>query len=421
MLGSTDPGQLGSVGLVELDRLARAINEHYEFWKPAPIAGPPVFYSGTSIGLEVLDARGGSYLLTSLLYYPRLAVHDPLAKLISFDRAKVNLPAGPRQGPESNPSRFEMAEYQMASAFLQPERDWTALRESFLRTMSVLHALRPLIESGIVLLVPEWVVIRRRQGQIRQEMKKDVADDELWNFFEASTPDQFPHLSDYHMGGIRAQDTGSYWATDRRTAVIQPASFYLNKVLTIQEEAKVRYVPTTLADQQMLAMRQERVKEELRARSHVDLHIANELKILNLPLFRDATPTNIVAMRRDESAFEDFRQSLGTLFRDSEDEDPSEFTKVWRQSVEDWLNPRIREIERTVGVSTYLGQRLRDVPSKMIVGAVTATSGMVTSGNVIQTLAPALTTFVTSELIALMRRKEALTGSSLVISALLQD
>lgn len=128
--------------------------------------------------------------------------------------------------------------------YLSSREDLHGTRDALRKMLMIIEALRPLIEQGAVLPVPQWKIVRRREQEIATAMRYDLRDEELWALISDTsepTPRMFS-VSDLGrmVGGFSAPNLPK---GSERLSRIEAPSFYLNKMSIIADEMQAVYVP----------------------------------------------------------------------------------------------------------------------------------------------------------------------------------
>jgi len=378
-LGELSANRVAALGTAELADLADAVDAFYNAWQSPELGGDELrFYSGGWIAgnFESEDAR--QYLYTSLLYAPNVIIHDPVAEWFYRDRDRLRSPpairaaSGGMQVQGAEPTLLEGSGYH---AFRdEPERSRIFLTQ----TISALAALAPLIRVGIVVPIPQWQLVRQREEAILTAVRHDVRDERLAELITGAT--ESPPRSDHIRGMEVAPDSGVAPA-DALRAVVQNPSYFLSKTLAIAETTSSRYVPPAAIDAALLEYRIRRLGEELRPRD-IELQVVASLTAADLPFLGSLEPDTIVAIRRDEAAFDAWRAGLRTTVRAIES-NPSQgdaFATEAREVVGDSLIPRAREVKRVVARSTAMKAATKEQTVIFAIGAAAVVGAGIVAG-----------------------------------------
>lgn len=406
VLGGTDPALADSMTQERLDDLAEFVEDFYSRWEPPIIPSDRlVAYSGGGIGLLSPGGPPNVRLLyASMLYYPHVVVHCPFGDWFTHDRSRLHSLNDQMPGVRSGQLWPQILEFAMANEYVPASIPWTEARDAIRNKLSIVHTLRPLIETGIVIPVPSWKLVRKRQHQIAAAMRRDMGDDAWFAALNGDGPEFMAPVGDWltATGPITTDMTG----TQVRWQRTQPASFYLNKLLAVSGEAQAIYVPASLESERLLDLRTDRIARELRAKSRVEFRIVRGLEAVPLPLFGSLEPRNYIALRRDEDAFQDFRDTLSSVFRTLPiDETSPEYALELQEALRSAFHPHVRALDRLTKRTPSLREAL---PAAVLELGATWITGSVPAALTAALIPPAL---------ALLIRKKP-EGIALAIQAL---
>jgi hypothetical protein len=371
-LGELSADRIALIGTAELDDLADGVNAFYDAWRtPELEEGDLRIYSGGWIAGNPESDEARQYLYTSLLYAPSVVIHDPIAEWFYPDGDRLESPA-PIRGVQGG------IEVQGAEPHLLRATGYYVLRDDPDRSRTFLAgaiggltALGSLIRQGIVVPIPAWQIVREQQKAILASVRHDVRDDALARLIDEAN--ESPPRTD-RIRGAEISPPGGVVTDDTQRAVVQNPSYYLNKTLALSEATSSKYIPPAAIDATLLEHKLKRVGDELRRRD-IDLHVVAALGSLDLPFMRSLEPAVIASIRRDESAFEDWRATLRMTVRAIES-NPSEgdrFAREARDVLNDVLVPSMREVERAVSHSRSMKAAAREQVIELGIGAVAVT------------------------------------------------
>lgn len=142
-------------------------------FSPAPEAAT---YCGGWLGGNWHQQIWRGDLSLSLLYYPRLLVHDPLAEYFFDDWKQI---------PEFRPLRAIDGSMSLSAGPEMWARQGTydsfggdidAARHSLASLVRSLTAIAPLLRTGVVVTRPQWPVILKRMQSLTTSVRHDVRD-----------------------------------------------------------------------------------------------------------------------------------------------------------------------------------------------------------------------------------------------------
>lgn len=365
----------------ELDTLADAVNGFYGDWTASPLMDDELrIYSGGWIAgnLEGIEPR--QYLLTSLVYAPTVVIHDHIAEWFYPHREALRSPPAipARQGQ----MMIQGAEPQLlrGNGFFvfreEPERS----REYLAQAIPTMGLLAPLIRSGAVMPVPHLSIMRSQQDAILSAVRHDVQNQEFVGLV-ANPIDLAPPRSD-RIRGMDVMPEGGIAAGHEMRAAGQNPSYFLNKTLAIADAAGSLYVPPAATDAALFDYRVRHLAGDL-ARKNVDIQIAAGLTVADLPFLGSLDPATLIAIRRDEAAFADWRRelrSIGRLIQGTPADGPV-FAREAHDVLSDALLPRVHEIEKAVSRSTAMKAAAKDAGLELGIGAASAVGAALTTGD----------------------------------------
>jgi hypothetical protein len=177
-LGELKPDRIDALDAAGIEALAEAVNQFYAGWVLPDLNDELSMYAGGWVAgnLEAVEAR--QYLYTTLLYYPKIIIHDPIAEWFFPDRSSLQSPPlitdTRGNGVQiSEPALLSGDGYYALKA--DPERTKHKLKQS----LSMLTELALLIREGVVISVPQWKIIKDRQDAILTATRHDVGDSDF--------------------------------------------------------------------------------------------------------------------------------------------------------------------------------------------------------------------------------------------------
>ncbi len=337
-------------------------------------------YSGGWIAgnLEGLDAR--QYLFTSLVYAPTVIVHDQVAEWFYPDREAL-------RSPRAIPARHGQMMVQGAEpsllagdGFFRHREEPQRSRERLAHVIPTMGHLAPLIRSGAVLPVPHLRIMRSRQDSILTAVRHDSQSAQFVALV-TDPADVAPPRSD-QIRGMDIVPEGGVGAGHEMRAVAQNPSYFLNKTLAVADATSSLYVPPAATDATLLDYRVGLLGREL-AGKNVDLQVTAALASADLPFLGGLDPATLVAIRRDEVAFADWRSELRTIAR-LINRTPAEDTAFAHEAgaaLSDALLPRVHEIQRAVARSAVMREAAKDSAVELGIGAASAAGAALSTGD----------------------------------------
>lgn len=347
--------QMRDLGELVIESAAASVDE--------PVASD-VYYGGGWLGAGWHESLFRSDILHSLLYYPRLLVHDPLANF--FFNGLAQLPRyRAYRSPGPDPIEVEPLRSDLTPIFDHFKDDPRGAARALSAIIVKMNDLAPLIDSGVLILRTQWPIIAQRLQPIEASVRHNLKNRDMLEAAEvASQYDPPPTVWDNMRGmktaphnGIRAGDKHLFYQQD---------FFYLAKTLAIADHFSVRYVPQIDADYKLLSAYACSLPKRLKGIESPPGRMLSEVARFAVPSL-NLDQEKMLSLRRDEDAFEDWRLSLRRLARDGKDDDDETLS----QRVEEELTPRIHAIRRNLKRSNVFRQ---SVPEGMSV-AISATIG----------------------------------------------
>ncbi|WP_217376144.1 hypothetical protein [Paenarthrobacter ureafaciens] len=335
---------------------------------------PATYYPGGWLGSGWNEPIFKSDLDLALLYYPRLLVHDPLSGYF-FDR----FDAIPRMKEIRivNPSTRShiAATYAGPDMFAQHGVYFTQRDEpehaltSFRRLVRNVVAFAPLIDSGVVILRPQWPTILTRQQAIMASVRHDVRSPAMQAAaaFDPSNTTRWDNIRGGKVsvpGGI-VHPTDAPWEN-------QEEFFYLAKTLAVADQAGATYVPPNDADFGLVRAKAATSALKIKGLEQQPTKLLEEVARITVPNL-DLDTKTALQIRRDEECFDSWRRDLSALARDSRDDD----AETLAGRVDDVLIPRIRDLRQSLKKSKPLRDNL--IPDGASV-AISAGIGFATAG-----------------------------------------
>lgn len=410
-----------SMTLAEIDEFAEMVNSFYELWEPSGTGDSLTVYPGGVVGGLTTDREPSlNHLFSSLLYYPRAVVHDPLSSWFNRDKERLRIREAlpPFKGGGIWPSVSEFDMGMGMGSYWTSRADLSETRLGLGSMLKIIETLRPLIKEGYVDLVPQWRIIRERQMSIATALRFDTRNAEMWELISRSG-EGFSYMD---LGGkiSKMEFDGPMVAESRRRLDVEGPAFYLNKMISIADYTNAIYVPPFDGDYKLLKLRIDRVQKDLRMKSSLEPRIIHDLTQLDLPAFRDVTAKNLVKARQNEDAFETFRVKLNNEFSVAigAADDEVLFPIQIAEHIKDAMMVEIRAVEKATSASATLKGALEDSRRALVVGAATGTATLAVGGSGAAVAATMTTSMIATAIYRMIFRPK-LEGSKLVISALI--
>lgn len=366
LLGDLTADRIDRLAAPELAELADRVNDFYDSWQP-PQTDELRMYAGGWIAGNFAAPEAQTYLYTTLLYYPQTLIHDPIADWFFPRRHQLLLP-DPVKG------RGGLLEVQIAEPALlagdgyyqfvsEPDRTKLRLKQ----VLPVFRELSELIRAGVIIPIPQWQLVEPVQKSILSAARHDVADAEFMSAMRQPIDGPAPRAD--QIRGLGVTPHGGWTPGEEDRGEAQGTSYFLNKTLAIADQTGSLYVPPAATDANLFDVRIKRTVEELR-RKQVELRLAPALMSVDLPFLQEIDRRTLLAIRKDEAAFADWRAELRTVVRliVSRPSEGEAFEAEAREVLNDALLPKVHEVEQMVSRSQTLKAAARGQVVELGVG-----------------------------------------------------
>jgi hypothetical protein len=318
--------------------------------------------------------RGDLNLL--LLYYPRIAVHDPIADFYfdDHDRLPKMRPLRERNGQMS--IEAGVAVWGKGASYGEMRGSVDGVRDYMATVITYMFELAPLIHESVIVPRAQWPVILERQNSIMASVRHDVSSADMQELVRLSAENGDPvTVWDFLRGfgvvpgaGVRISDLP--WRS-------QYEFFYLAKSLAFADQTGSVYVPPTESDLKMLRLKSEALGKRLSAIAKQPLDLLGEVARVLIPDLQ-LKADQAVKIRNNDENFDDWRRLLSRIARDSRHDSPEEL----HQRVEDELLPVVRRVEVKTKRSTVLKETVKDqAATAVFTGGPAITSAVLSGGN----------------------------------------
>jgi hypothetical protein len=380
-LGELSTERAGSLSPDELEGLAEVVNAFYDAWDVPVLESDDLrVYSGGWIAGNPQSEDARQYLYTTLLYAPSVVIHDPIAEWFDPDRERLESPPPIRAATGGIEVQGAETQLRRADGYFvfrgEPERSRVYLTQA----VRIIAELAPLIRCGIVIPIPQWRLVQRRQGSMLSAVRHDVRDEVLAALIATAVDDPPPRTD--QIRGLDVTPSGGVLPSDVIRAVVQNPSYFLAKTLALADATSSRYLPPAAIDAALLDHRLGKLGEELRRKS-IDLQVVAGLAAAELPFLGSLDASTIVSIRQSgDVAFADWRAELRNTARtiEASPSDGDVFVTESREVIADALIPRAREVERAVSRSRVMKDAAKDQVANLSVGAAAATGGAAIAG-----------------------------------------
>jgi len=361
----------GQLTEAELENLADRVNEFYSSYTLQATADDLRFYSGGWIAGNWENPDIRRYLFTSLVYYPIVVVHDPIAEWFYPGRQTLLVP--PELPARTKQMKIQATEPALlrGDGYYAHRSDPSRTRDRLANVLPLMNELGALFRNGIIVPISQWQLVRERQQAILTAVRYDSRDDELASLM--ANPLDLPVSRSDHIRGLTVSPPGGWSAGQEQRALVQDPAYFLNKTLAIADAVGGRYVPPAATDAALLELKLRRLGAELKRRAgSIDLAMVSALESAQLPFLEDLDAKTLVGIRANEEAFDDWRREPRTVVRSIEAQ-PTEGAAFAQESSEilrDALLPRAREVSSAVSTSAVLKKVAKEQSVTLTIGAV---------------------------------------------------
>lgn len=358
---------------ITLSRFANEVNRFYDsYTPPPPNEGEFRTYYGGLVAVNFSLAGKQRILLNNLLYAHSTIIPDPIGRWY-FDRYEelTKTPAAEYFGGQAVADQSEWMGWIFNShrAF---RWDLTASREVLRYYVLNLLTLRPLVEANIIVLISQAHMLLRESTAIVEASLEDAASLEFQVACDDIADEQIP-LWDNVRGGIMTPSR-QLDKPDPKTiswAQAKEAAYYIRKNLKIASSAGGYYVPENETDSHLLQRIVIRSGQKL-GYTEWETQVSRAVQELVVPSLENLSPLEIIAVRKDESAFNEFRLWLSRRLLSASVENARASIQITSQEIE----AEIQKLRSQLGNSGVIKQFVRENGLKI---AVQTLVGMATS------------------------------------------
>lgn len=331
---SDDPNLLTTRGrtLFEFGEEVRKFAEYYE--PPRPQENQHPTYLGGWPSANFWSGTNGRMILSSLLYSGQVLVKDPISDWFSEEQYLLQKPLASRTGYkrlDGSPNVIET-------------------RQFLSETIPALQQMRPLIEAGIIVLIPSQKYVyslRNSIAKLKQEVFGRITED-LIEVIKRFEPYDLP-ISDSTRGLFVF--AGGNQEQQIARAVERSVSYFAEEYCLA---SAFGFDYAAMFPYEQFLCKEGLEKSLLVSPSDRVLHA-----VLNsrLPLYQGLNP-KVISQIRDDSSFADFRSQLYDIYRDiPQTTDSREIDKYIKEAEEAKLKPTILRAEAEVksGAISRLG------------------------------------------------------------------
>lgn len=359
--------------LAQVDELGDRVRQSAEALAleraPADAVGELVYPGGwlaRGWGQELFRAE----LNCSLLYEPRLLLHDPLAEYFFSDFDTMPRMRALRGSVGGISVRMEPSAWANNGRRSNRADDLDGIRADLARILRFLLDVEPLLRTGVIVMRSQWPTIRRRQQQLMASAKADMASTEMLAAARAASVEGGWLPKWDNLRGMFVTPPGGFLNPDD-PALWQPEFFYLAKTLAVADAAGASYAPASPDEARLLSAKTCAVAARRGAKPGQPV-LEEVLRVLVPDLDLDAATA--VKIRESEEAFDDWRRALRDIQREAA---PLESRADLRELVQDRLQPQVAAVSKRVSVTAALRSRAPHMVSAALLGtASNAVTGL---------------------------------------------
>ena len=379
-----------------LKGFGKEVNRFYNASQPPqPVGREFRTYFGGMVATNFSLTGKQQTFFNNLLYSHSTVVPDPIARWY-FDRYEELAKTPPavylNGGASANQSEWVGWIFNSYRAF---QWDLHTCRDVLSYFVSGLLPLRPLVDAGIVELVSQAHIILAKTQGIVSAAVVDAEDPEFARLCD--TPiDEHPPLWDNVRGGhLTPEGTDQQKFAVLSWARAKEAAYHIRKNLVIAGDCGGVYVPENKTDfallNHILKMAGKRIGYD-----NWESKVAQDVGKLNIPSLEDLPLTELVAIRKDEVAFDDFRLWLARRLLSTGTTSDARLIDLTSEEAE----TEIAKLRSQLSVSSVIKEHLRKegliIVVNAIIGTVTGSSvGAPIGGTIAGGLAGVLSSLLT--------------------------
>ena len=361
---------------VTFSRFAKQVNTFYESYEITPVTeGEFRSYYGGLVATNFSLTGKQRTFFNNLLYTHSTIVPDPIARWY-FDRYE-------------DPTKTPVVDYFGGQAFADQSEwigwllnshrafcwDLEMSREILTYFVERLLTLRPLVEAGIVVLVSQAQMLIEGSSEIVSQALNDAADCGFVSIC-ATSGDEQPPLWDNIRGGIMTPSLNSVAPAPDLAAWAQAkeAAYHIRKNLAIAAYAGGYYVPENNTDSRLL--KQILLMSGQRAGYRDwETDIALSLEGLTLPSLEGLSLVDLIQIRKEESAFNEFRAWLAQRLLPASGNRTHPSVELTSQEIEIEVNRLRNQLSKSAVIKKFLSENGLRISAQALVGLVMGSAG----------------------------------------------
>jgi hypothetical protein len=356
------------LSLSEVKSLREVVLQFYDAWAPYPGAeGTLRVHLGGWVASAASDGLGRDLLHAALLYAHEVVIHDPVAAY--FEPRRRSLRAfRPVVGQGLNLETSQIQHERSSGYEYFGEDHLDAHRSHLALAIPRVASLADLIRGGVVLPIPHLKLTLQRQEKIWTAVRYLLTDDDYARLVD--NPIDRPALT-ADEGPAVLLLTQPRTAEDARIQQYGDAAYYLSRSIAMADVAYASYLPPSATEWAIYQQRLSRLGSVLSRDSKLDLTVAPALLHSDLPYFDGLSSADVLAVRRHDESFEQWRSRLRKAGRQI-NALPSEgqaFITEAGDVLRDELEETAAEVRQAVSRSAALKRNLRPTTLGLSTGA----------------------------------------------------
>lgn len=356
----------------KLRQFGTEVNRFYETYTP-PIAqsGELRTYCGGLVAVNFSLQGKQQTFFNNLLYAHSTVVPDPIARWY-FDRYEelARTPPVEYLGGAASADQSEWIGW-MLSSYRAFQWNLQACRDVLDFFVSGLWNLRPLVRAGIVVFMSQPHALLVESDSIVQAALADATDPGFRKVCEAPIDEPLP-LWDNVRGGIMTPGSTNE-QPPRETALwaaAKEAAYHIRKNLSIAKHSGGVYIPESQTDFALLAGALKRTGETIGCEDW-KLTVAQSVNQLKVPSIEGLPLSELVAIRKDELAFQEFRLWLARRLMNPHMKPDSDLIALTSEEIE----AEISRLRQRLANSSVVKERLKQdgisIAVHSAIGAIT--------------------------------------------------
>jgi hypothetical protein len=340
----------------KLKEFGKEVNRFYEAYSPIePRAGDFRSYCGGLVAVNFSLNGKQQTFFNNLLYSHSTIVPDPIARWY-FDRYEELARTPPAEYLNGFAS-VNQAEWfgWMLSSYRAFQWDVQACKEVLAFFVSGLSTLKPLVDAGIVVFISQPHALLPESTNVVNSAVDDANDPSFLAVCDAQFDEPLP-LWDNVRGGIMTPGSDNQMAIMpmARWAAAKEAAYHIRKNLLIARSCGGVYVPENRTDFALLSGILKRTGHMLGCENW-DMSTAQGLKELKVPSIEGLPLVELIAIRKDGAAFEEFRLWLARRLMSPQEKPDSATIFLTSEEIE----AEISRLRQQLSTSSVIKDRLK--------------------------------------------------------------